>query len=95
MKNGEIGETGVQLRITADHTGTGDSVMAAFWTSSKAEPNRIKPAWSNGYVSKDLILYLDDGSTSAGGTLVRLSGVTVSDERFGCYVNVDRITMIP
>jgi hypothetical protein len=94
-KGGAIKEVGLQLFMMTKQDATGDAVMSTFWTTPKSEgePNKIKPLPMNGYTWNDLLVYTNDGKSAGAGKLIKISGVTTSDEKNGCGISVAKIEL--
>lgn len=89
-KGGAITAVGYQLFLMTKADASGDSVKATFWTTTKAEPNKIK-AFSQNYTWNDLLVYTDDGKEVGAGKVVKITGETVADSKTGCAVSVKKI----
>lgn len=89
-KGGKIMEVGYQIFLMTKADATGDAVKVTIWTTSKNEPNKIKPLPS-GYTWNDLIVYSDKGEEIKAGKVIKITGETVPDAKTGCAVSVTKI----
>lgn len=89
-KGGAITAVGYQLFLMTKADASGDSVKVTIWTTTKAEPNKIKP-FSQNYTWNDLLVYTDDGKEVGAGKVIKITGETVADSKTGCAVSVTKI----
>lgn len=90
IKDGKITAVGYQIFLMTQANASGDAVKVTFWSTNKAEPNKIKE-FSNGYSLEDLLVYTDDGKEVSAGKMIKVTGETVSDEKTGCAISVTKI----
>lgn len=91
-RKGAIEAVGLQLFVMTKEDATGDSVRTTFWTTAKAEPNKIKPL-SAGFTWNDLLVYTNDGQTAGAGKLIKVTGKVEANDKYKCHVNVNKIEM--
>ncbi len=89
-KGGAITAVGYQLFLMTKADASGDAVKVTIWTTTKSEPNKIKP-FSQNYTWNDLLVYTDDGKEVPAGKVIKITGETVSDEKTGCTVSITKI----
>lgn len=89
-KGGSITAVGYQLFLMTKADATGDAVKVTIWTTTKSEPNKIKPL-PGGYTWNDLIVYSDKGEEIKAGKMIKVTGETVPDAKNGCAVSVTKI----
>lgn len=90
MRDGRITAVGHQPLLAASADATRDAVKLTVWTTTAAEPNRIK-AFSSDYSWEDWRFYADDGKEVPAGKVIRVTGEIVRDEKTGCAVSVTKI----
>ncbi len=89
-KGGAITAVGYQIFLMTKADASGDAVKVTIWTTTKSEPNKIKP-FSQNYTWNDLLVYTDDGKEIGAGKVIKITGENVADAKTGCAVSITKI----
>lgn len=92
-QGGRITEVGYQIPLMRSPSApaiSGEAVKTTIWATDRSKPNRIRP-FPVGPEENDLLVYSDDRREIGPGTAVKITGMTVPDEKSGCVFNAAKI----